>query len=206
MKLENIKNRLEKDSYNEEGYNAYDLVHENGHSNTAIIRHHKSTMKLMCPDCYALYTADVKYDVNTFVDMKEDRNITLDMRPSFIGICPKCFIRPDGTRFIPLDYNIAEIISVLNKKGYTTSHCCEGHENAGDQYIKFAYNIINFDNMNNALENLPLGWKKEVDLISKHIIIRSKRYTEKNEEIDWRQNLIDLYLYVMYLPKLKGDI
>ena len=66
------------------------------------------------------------------------------------NFCPKCntlyedkMICKCGEliHFIRIDKNIADIILELNKKGYKTSQCCEGHIEDGyfHPYIYFSY-------------------------------------------------------------------
>lgn len=59
-----------------------------------------------------------------------------------------------------VDDAIAEIIVVLNRKGYRTAFCCSGHPDAGHDpevaYIQFEFGGI-------TPETLPDGWYWESD-------------------------------------------
>ncbi len=48
-----------------------------------------------------------------------------------------------------VDENIAETISILNKKGYHTKYCCSGH--IKDPRLYEMYNVKNNEDFNNAI-------------------------------------------------------
>lgn len=61
-------------------------------------------------------------------------------------ICPHCWYTLDNCicelfppyYLIHIDKNIQEHIRILNKKGYRTMYCCEGHNGGSNTYIAFA--------------------------------------------------------------------
>lgn len=46
--------------------------------------------------------------------------------------------------YFECDDNMAPIISILNKKGYKTAYCCEGHIGFADNYALIKNTDINF--------------------------------------------------------------
>ena len=92
-------------------------------------------------------------------------------------------------KMIILDGNIAKTISILNKKGYTTKFCCEGHkEYAG--YIYFSNNVFPYiEKM-----NVPDSWYIDTKNLSKNkFVIRAKNNIGINKRINdienWAENL-----------------
>lgn len=63
---------------------------------------------------------------------------------------------------IELDANIAPAISQLNRKGYKTNFCCEGHFDSTHAYIGFDPSVVNKDNIQELLSNLP-SWEIDED-------------------------------------------
>ena len=90
-------------------------------------------MKVMCDKCYNIINLG---------------NIDIDLSPQVIpgtnnalltkGVAVNCERCPNESANIVLDDNIAEVISLLNKKGYMTYGCCEGHEEKDSLYIVMA--------------------------------------------------------------------
>lgn len=95
-------------------------------------------------------------------------------------VCPKCFYRPNkctckiySMTLILIDYNLQPIIQRLNKGGFQTVDCCEGHfgEYKPNIYISFV----------NPINSCPEGFKLENRKIIRHIY---KSKTEKEFEIE----------------------
>lgn len=77
---------------------------------------------LMCPECF--------HTVITYASFTKVYNDVLDKIEDFCtsnenyGVCPNC---NEGVKFEIIDINMAQIINILNTKGYYTAFCCEGH-------------------------------------------------------------------------------
>lgn len=60
-------------------------------------------------------------------------------------VCPHCWFTLDNCicelfppyYLIHIDKNIQKHIQILNKKGYRTMYCCEGHKGGSNTYIVF---------------------------------------------------------------------
>lgn len=88
----------------------------------------------MCPHCFNIIMAHGSRKLDYEFDT-DDVWVS-----SYVGYtCKKC--KNEIYQAIELDPNIASMISKLNKKGYTTAFCCEGHTsknyNNEDAYIMF---------------------------------------------------------------------
>ncbi len=93
-----------------------------------------------------------------------------------------------------LDNNIAKSIFVLNKKGYYTKYCCEGHTDCA--YVYFKNNCIV-----PYLRYLPITWEIDMDDFKKgNVIIRSDSIDIEEQ----KQSLFDLYCFAMSLPYNKN--
>lgn len=82
----------------------------------------------------------------------------LDIRIStkYTFQCPHCGHKNVVDYLI--DPNIVESIALLNKKGYTTEFCCEGHEEKADSYaayVRFAAGVT----IDLVRYPLPFPWK-----------------------------------------------
>jgi len=94
-------------------------------------------VKLMCPNCYNLRTHVISMISNITIKDAIDSYLDYDQKINDAGVygymvpkiyntkCSKC--KAEGKEQIILDYHIADTISILNKKGYRTKFCCEGH-------------------------------------------------------------------------------
>ena len=113
------------------------------------IQYFKSgSIAYMCPHCFNIIMAHGSRKLDYEFDT-DDVWVS-----SYVGYtCKKC--KNEIYETIELDPNIASMISKLNKKGYTTAFCCEGHtsikyENT-DAYIMF--NALKMDP-----NNIPKYW------------------------------------------------
>lgn len=94
---------------------------------------------LMCEDCFNLYPIEQQFEANTKIKSK----YAITAEPSeLVYFKSKCnFCNIEDPILIELDYNIAEIISNLNKLGCRTAYCCEGHKGGSSNgYIMFSDN------------------------------------------------------------------
>ena len=104
-------------------------------------------------------------------------------------MCSFCENRVNG---IELDPNIADDISILNKKGYKTKYCCEGHI-SDHQYISAPY--IYFNNTHDDIaKNLPKTWNVDTDY--DHFVIRGDINNSKKKILE------DLHKMVEKLPEV----
>ena len=152
-------------------------------------------MGYMCPKCFD-YTIRYLYYNSTFsieneepsteedVEMYADINIDITKRR-----CKAC--DADYTHMIPVDPNIVDCISVLNKKGYLTKFCCEGHGSKNTTgYIVFKTPLIL-----KYIHLLPLTWNfdRQVYLDWNMIRIESDAY-------NYVESILDLREWVNNLP------
>ena len=167
-----------------------------GKVNTHIHEKIKGHISCMCPKCFNVYDIKINYELYTL--SKTDDHICISLKVN--GICKEC---NTYTNMIILDGNIAKTISILNKKGYTTRFCCEGHKEYTDCYIYFSNNVYQYiEKM-----NIPDSWYiDEEDYHNNMCIIRSKENIGINKRINdienWAENLPDItnvifgYLFV----------
>lgn len=151
---------------------------------------------LMCPYCFYSVKVRVSNRLESIIkhDAEGDDAPVVDV---FIPVsyrvfeCPSC--KREYVHMIDIDVNIVDIISILNKKGYRTKYCCEGHGIDDKPYIYFTSNAIL-----KHLDTLPLSWfhdRKEInkgDFINKSVIIRSEYYKSGEhlfELKEWAESL-----------------
>ena len=118
---------------------------------------------LMCPECFSLRYFRV--NSNLKIDQHEDDSIftisdfLVSLNISYVCKC-RCSVESNGEF---MDPNIAPIISLLNKKGYHTKHCCEGHPDLlGEYRYSCAYvEFVDQNQMTSIIKSnpLPTGWK-----------------------------------------------
>lgn len=108
-------------------------------------------MKVMCDKCYNITDlGDIDIDLSPQV-IPGTNNALLTK-----GVAVNCGRCPNESANIVLDDNIAEFISILNKKGYRTVQACEGHKDKDVIYFitlvyydDLYYNFHDFCNKNN---------------------------------------------------------
>lgn len=106
----------------------------------------------MCPKCHEITYITVANNYKCYKDSDE-------LQPPSRMIHCKCGKTFINNSFEMLDPNIAEVISLLNKAGYTTEFCCEGHglNEANEVSVPYIYFIKNFDGELQA-KDLPENW------------------------------------------------
>lgn len=118
---------------------------------------------LMCEGCFRLHYFEVNY--SSFIKQVSDTNYLFDLTSS-LEVSFRCMcgheVKNDGNF---MDPNIAPIIAELNRKGYWTRYCCEGHpELCGDYIYSRGYIMfINGKIMSEVIHQYPLPKKWKVD-------------------------------------------
>lgn len=118
---------------------------------------------LMCPHCYDFTIRKTKLNLLSEVESFDDADIISDVveypelvvYPKVDYILNQCEVCGErDVHLIEIDPNIVEAISILNKKGYKTRFCCEGH---GDENTLGYILFDNFDILD-YIHTLPLTW------------------------------------------------
>lgn len=170
-----------KDEMKQRYYNS-----EFGKIGYAAKSYRRGKLKLMCPHCFQLYERRIIEKIETSINIagKDDKiyepMIYLDTYPKFTimeCICGETFVKP-----IELDWNIAEIVSAFNKKGFKTDFSCEGHitddpmnKRSSQPYIFFSdTSIMDYYNQ------LPISWEIDYDMFKRDVSkkVRVRIYTE----------------------------
>lgn len=165
---------------------------------------------LMCPECFhiiELYTFN-----NKSVELLSKNIEDFSVDNSYYATCPKCGIH---NNFIELDINIAQIINILNTKGYYTAYCCEGHLEDNTFSPSYIYFYL-WDDVE-VLNNYPLpdGWNMPADDkaanlfkinndITNKTIFTDNEHAEYINEVkaNWNKKklLKDIYNWAVSLP------
>lgn len=144
------------------------------------------TIALMCPLCYDIIYINGSYSMN--LNYYRDK-ICASIHISYL--CKNDRLYVEG---IELDPNIAEAISQLNKKGYLTKFCCEGHTYNGKEcsspYIYFK------NNLDESIE-LPETWKFDSNFNARDVIRSNLDKYSKTKVLE------DLYEWVDKLEPLE---
>lgn len=157
------------------------------------------TLAYMCPHCYNIIYINGKTYSSISTSSSIIDNFYLDI--NLIFMCSFCENRVNG---IELDPNIADDISILNKKGYITKYCCEGHI-SDHQYISAPY--IYFNNMHcDIAKNLPKTWyvdndgydgfviRGDINNSKKKILEDLHKMVEKLPEVDKHKKRSHIYI------------
>lgn len=130
---------------------------------------YKGKLGLMCPLCYNI--SIIKIDKKMKIKYNKNNN-NIRLISFFDGDCKGC---KQHVIYTKIDGNIAKTIKTLNKKGYYTDFCCEGHKghNSCNAYINFA----NSDGYKNIKSILPDSWYIDIEDLREdnRLIIRAKK-------------------------------
>ena len=88
---------------------------------------------IMCKNCFHMEPIKIRVNNKIRLDRRNER-VEVSNKTYCYYECPECGNHAVG---IELDFHIAPIIQVLNKKGYYTLFCCEGHSIYDGGYIYF---------------------------------------------------------------------
>ena len=144
------------------------------------------TIAYMCPHCYNIIYMNGK----TYSSISSSNIDDFYLNINLTFMCPFCENRVAG---IELDPNIADDIGILNKKGYITKYCCEGHI-SDHQYISAPY--IYFNNTHDDIaKNLPKTWYVDNDGYD-GFVIRADINNSKKKILE------DLHKMVEELPEV----
>lgn len=181
---------------------------------------HKKQIRYVCPKCFS----DMKINVKNLPEVKFDQlsDMETDLSPAseistdidiYFEVSGKCNICKYEGEFIDIDENMYEICKILNKKGYTTRNCCEGHNvyspdgivvGYGMPYLEFITDIDDVSYFNKILPLVPESWE----------IFRNNKWNfseEEKENYSVRSHLITMYcrstvLYKDWLQDLKDFV
>lgn len=148
-------------------------------------------LALMCPYCYETH-------------MINNDNYEIFASTKFNGICKYCH---NSVNFIEIDGNLGKTIKILNRKGYITKFCCEGHDKIKHKKDGISLAYIYFDNGIMYLEfiknSLPDSWYiDQGELNDGKFIIRAKRDIPLKKRIHDIQKMakkLDNLIYSLYI-------
>jgi hypothetical protein len=183
----------------------------------------KGHIALMCPICfnYTVHRINTSFKITNYYDYDHRFGDLVNSNNVYSGYCtnPDC---NHYTKFIELDINLAEIVSILNKKGYRTAYCCEGHING--EGISFTYIVFEDVYFKDNDYNLPDSYtvaiqtiketakgKVEVSRIKDNCLAENLFGLTRNEMLEWldknynhKKQIKDLYNWVIKLPENKN--
>ena len=141
----------------------------------------RRTATLMCPHCYNLSATD--YNINFIYDRNHELHteISIANRDGKFDngldkelACDKC----NEAEPIILDSRIANIIMILNKKGFNTRFSCAGHK-YGKAIIAPPYIAFDESVPIDIFRTLPKGWGLDVN--GDFISLKKSMYPEVTE-------------------------
>ena len=163
------------------------------------IKEHKyGYIGLMCPYCFDFIIRFINFNTTLSIENEEPTDtsdIEMDIY-NHLGyhkrICNTC--NKMEVSMIPIDPNIADCISTLNKKGYLTKFCCEGH---GDNHTT-GYILFKGKDIIKHLHSLPLTWNFDYAWILNYDMVRIA-----SEASNYVESILDLREWVNELPNKK---
>lgn len=178
------------------------FVNEKNNSNGKINKRYTSKFKngkiyLMCCNCYMVNQYNIYQTQNMYID---DPNNEIDIYfsdPQYtIKRCKYC--KTENPETAVLDENIAFIISKLNRLGYKTKYCCEGHNNYIDDY-NYESGYIYFEDKSilDYLHLLPITWYLDIELLKYNNIVSI--YFDYR---DFDEAIRDMVNFVWQLPNI----
>lgn len=184
-------------------------------------------VRYLCPNCFEDTNIVIANDPTVLFNEIEDI-IVDDNKASDIEGITDLYLTINGTckccgysgTFIDIDSGMVEIIQELNKKGYMTTFCCEGHIKDEFNYDKaYVYFNVYSDDVDDIFYNnrILLIFPSQSWIINKYNGGRDENYSHyhkieiymkdeyaKNEEK--RINALShLKAFVNNLPNLKGE-
>lgn len=158
----------------------------------------KQTKALMCPCCFRLRVIEIDSNINS-LDIDKAADVSID-----ISVADKCDECGEEIVEATLDINIAEIVQMFNKKGYSTVFSCGSHlsEDSEDNHIYIAFRsdvrdifYINFVNL--LLNNIPDELKSYMSKIKLNLLcnnnISISYYAEDKDDVD---NALAVFKYI----------
>lgn len=110
-----------------------------------------SFLDFMCRHCFHVESIRIKDTSYDFGPTKKLERLTDVYKPN---VCPCCGMHKS---MVYVDHRISPMIQSLNKKGYLTAFCCEGHVHNG----KISKMYITFSKYTKSLRTLPGNWYAE---------------------------------------------
>ena len=110
-------------------------------------------------------------------------------------LCTSCWERKctcENKKYAQIDDEIADIIILLNGKGYVTRNCCAGHNNSKKTYTNI---YIQFNEVYD-FKSVPKGFQCETQVISNNekytLISHFFSFERRNGNIFYKDNIINL--------------
>lgn len=190
MKLKNTVKHPSEKLYEGDTVNLY----MNGKTHTRY-----GTIGLMCPHCFHVVYATINLSCYVSITSKRGHIDVLQNTVYETDICESC---GKYAKLIELDPNIAETISLLNKKGYLTKFCCEGHNEQRDDngYVYFEDRSIE-----DYLYTLPISWYIDLEDIRNlwYEFNPNRGYVIRCDSFNKAEAIYDINQWAKTLPTLE---
>ena len=165
---------------------------------------------IMCPCCN--YCDIIQINTTALTNMryfkdKDTCEYSVGIQPSIHALeCPDC--GRYNLEMIQIDPSIVNIISILNRKGYYTAFCCEGHPDEWDDeekaYIQVnPYILFNDRTILEYIDTLPLSWYLDYDQFMTSEPAYRMRPCIRSEYCQQDEAIVELTKWVLSLPKQK---